>query len=60
MASWIKTTDAAREADVSHSTILFWLGKDPSLGRKVGGRWRIDGERLSRIIEGTHTSERSR
>lgn len=58
--TWLKTTDAAREAGVSHSTILFWIGKDPSLGRKVGGRWRIDGERLSRILEGVAPLNRSR
>lgn len=53
--NWLKTTDAARAAQVSHSTLLYWLGNDPSLGKKVAGRWRVDPERLSRIIEGHHS-----
>ncbi len=50
---WLPTTVAAQEAQVSDRTILNWLRRDPSLGRRVGGRWRVDADRLQRIIDGT-------
>lgn len=53
--AWINTTAAAREAQVSPSTIWHWLNRHPNLGRKIAGRWRIDPDCLSRIIDGTET-----
>jgi len=57
---WVPTTVAAREAQVNERTILNWVRRDPTLGRKIGGRWRVDPDRLQRILEGSAPLTRSR
>lgn len=58
--AWLTTPKAAEKAQVSYSTMLFWLTRDPDLGRKIAGRWRVDSERLREIIDGVTTPFRSR
>lgn len=57
---WVTPQNAAREAQVHERTILNWISRDPSLGRKIGGRWRVDPDRLQRIIEGSAPLSRGR
>lgn len=57
---WVPVSVAADEAQVHPRTVLNWLGRDPSLGRKIGGRWRVDPDRLQRILEGTAPLSRGR
>ena len=57
---WVPTTTAAHEAQVSHSTVLNWVRRDPTLARKIGGRWRVDADRLQRILDGTAPLNRGR
>lgn len=43
--------DAAQAAQVTPQTVINWaLGGDTDLALKVGGRWRVNAERLSAII----------
>jgi len=51
-APYLTTTAAAEEADVVPQTIHQWLQRYPGLGRKVGGRWRLDPDQLRRILDG--------
>lgn len=57
---WVPVSVAASEAQVHQRTVLNWLARDPSLGRKIGGRWRVDPDRLQRILEGTAPLTRGR
>ena len=57
---WVPTMTAAHEAQVSHSTVLNWVRRDPTLARKIGGRWRVDADRLQRILDGTAPLNRGR
>jgi hypothetical protein len=57
---YLTTSKAAQQAAVAPSTIHFWLAKYPDLGRKVGGRWRLDPDRLQRILDGSNPLRRGR
>lgn len=57
---WVPVPVAAREAEVTHRTVLNWIRRDPTLGHKVGGRWRVDPDRLQRILEGSSPLNRGR
>lgn len=57
---WVPTTTAAQDAEVNERTILNWVRRDPTLGRKIGGRWRVDPDRLQRILDGTAPLNRGR
>jgi hypothetical protein len=48
---WISVTEAVRIAEVighpvSRVTIISWTKQFPNMGKKVGGRWRIDKDAL--------------
>ena len=58
--AYLTTSKAAQEAAVAHSTIHFWIGKYPGLACKVGGRWRLDPDRLQRILDGSDPLRRGR
>ena len=57
---WVPTTVAAQEAEVTDRTIRTWLRRDPSLGRRIGGRWRVDADRLQPILDGSAPLNRGR
>ena len=50
--TWLTTPEAAALAEVSQTTIVAWLRAYPPLGRKVGGRHRIDRRALERWLRG--------
>ena len=58
--AYLTTATAAHQADVHCNTILCWIEKYPGLARKVGGRWRLDPDRLQRILDGSDPLRRGR
>ena len=50
-ADWIGSREASRRADVNLRTMVDWAGRY-NLGRKIGGRWRIDPEALAGLLQG--------
>lgn len=40
--AWLSPGEAAAEADVAPATVRAWCARLPGLGRKIGGRWRLD------------------
>lgn len=44
---WLTPAEAARVAGVSAPTLYRWLDAGASYGRKIGGRWRVDGAAMS-------------
>lgn len=52
MRDFLSPPEAARLADVSNCTIMYWCRKQPKLGQKVGGRWRVNPEMLARVMSG--------
>ena len=49
---YISVTEAAARAGVSTWTIRLWSKRDPELGRKVFGRFRIDPRALEQRLKG--------
>jgi hypothetical protein len=49
--SWITTAEAARRAEVTDVCIGQWVRRY-GIGRKVGGRLRIDPKALDRFLAG--------
>ena len=58
--NWLSVPAAAQQAQISDSTFLNWVRRDPTLARKIGGRWRVDADRLQRILDGTAPLNRGR
>ena len=57
MSDFIDTSDALQEASsaghpVCLATMINWAKRDPKLGVKVGGRWRIRPDALRDILNG--------
>jgi len=50
--TWLTIPEAAFHAGVSQSTILRWCRLYSLLGRRVGGRWRLDPGVLEALLEG--------
>jgi hypothetical protein len=48
---WISVPIAAEKAEVTPSTIIAWCQRY-GIGRKVGGRWRVDREALAALLSG--------
>ncbi len=48
---YITTTIAARRADVTTVTVITWC-EHYGIGKKIGGRWRVDPEKLQKLLEG--------
>ncbi len=49
--SWISVPVAAQRAEVTSSTIILWCHRY-GIGRKVGGRYRIDPDALAKLLTG--------
>lgn len=49
--SWISVPAAAEKAEVTSSTIQAWCQRY-GIGRKVGGRWRVDPDGLAKVLAG--------
>jgi len=49
--TWITAPIAAEWAEVAPSTVILWCQKY-GIGRKVGGRWRIDPRALAALLAG--------
>lgn len=49
--SYITPRAAAAEAEVTTMTIRTWCQKY-GVGKRVGGRWRIDPERFRKVLDG--------
>lgn len=54
---WITTQEAARRADTSLRSMTDWCERY-RLGRKVGGRWRINPDTLADFIGGVANESR--
>lgn len=50
--TWLTIPEAAAHASVSQSTVLRWCRLYSLLGRRVGGRWRLDPGVLQALLEG--------
>ena len=50
--TYLTPAKAGRAADVTARCILLWIRKYPGLGRKVGGRWRVDPDAFGRLLHG--------
>lgn len=51
--SWMTVHEAANRAEVTVWTIAYWCRtRWPELGRKIGGRWRINRGELNRLLTG--------
>lgn len=50
-ATFLRAKDAAEIAHVNPRTIYRWAGRY-NIGRKIGGTYRIDPERLEAFLEG--------
>jgi hypothetical protein len=48
---WVPVATAAQTADVQPSTVIAWCRRY-GIGRKVGGRWRVDPDALAAILAG--------
>lgn len=48
---YLKPREAADEAEVTTVTIRAWCRRY-GIGRRVGGRWRIDPERFRQVLDG--------
>lgn len=48
----LTTREAATRAGLTLHGLRLWFHRYPGLGLKVGGRWRVDGSILSRILAG--------
>ena len=53
---YIKTPEAARKANVTNVTIYNWI-RDFGIGKKIGGRWYVDPDKLQQVIDGEITYE---
>lgn len=49
--SWLPVPIAAEKAEVTPSTIVAWCQRY-GIGRKVGGRWRVDRDALAALLSG--------
>ena len=49
----------ARRHDIPTTTLYRWFARYPGLGVKVGGRWRVDPGRLSRLLAGERLPRRA-
>jgi hypothetical protein len=50
--SWLSTPEAAWASGVTERTIRNWVKLHAELGKRVGGRWRIDCKALRRVLSG--------
>lgn len=48
---FISTIEAANKAFVDPVTIINWC-KYKGIGKKVGGRWRVDPKKLDEMLDG--------
>ena len=55
----ITVTEARRIAEVSRVTIITWC-REYGIGKKVGGRWRVDPIELGFILDGSMHSSLAR
>ncbi len=55
-SSWITVPGAAELAGVSNETIYNWI-EDFGIGKKIAGRWRVEKEKLDKILAGEVTYE---
>jgi transposase len=51
--NYMTTAEAASAADVCVSTVHTWMKKYTGLGWRVGGFYRIDPDKLKRILDGS-------
>jgi hypothetical protein len=49
--NFIQTPEARKIAGVTKMTIIKWC-KDFGIGEKIGGNWRIDKDKLKKILKG--------
>ena len=47
LKGWLTPAEAARLAGVSAPTVYRWLDAGAAYGRKIGGRWRVDGDAMA-------------
>jgi len=50
LGEWVGMRKAAEIAGCNRETVRQWLKKDPTLGRKVVGTWRVWVARLNQIL----------
>jgi len=57
--NFISTTEAMKIASTSRPCIIKWC-RDFDVGAKVGGRWRVNKEKLFKFLKGEHTIVRKK
>ena len=50
--SYLTIQEAAAAAGVHEATVLRWCSRYALLGRRVGGRWRVDPHVLAAVLAG--------
>lgn len=58
-SKYLTTREAAAKAHVSLVTIVAWC-EQYGIGRKVGGRWRVDPKEFKKVLDGKMHQELKR